>query len=279
MEDEKIILIGAGSVAHHLAVALLKAGCGLCQIYSRNIESARVLGMRTGISYTANVNEIYPDGDVYLFCVSDDALPSVLKTVRVKADALLLHTSGSQPMEMFKGYSARYGVIYPVQTFSKKRDLDFREIPLCIEGSSPTVTGQIRRLAEMLSEKVYAIDSDQRKVLHLAAVFACNFPNFLYGVAEKMLKGSGLPFSILRPLIYETAHKVMLLTPEEAQTGPAYRGDESILNFHKTMLKGNEELLKLYTLLSDMIKVAYHPEIKAPAKAESGDTADMPTLW
>ena len=278
MKDKRIILIGAGNVAHHLAPALLKAGLNLCQIYSRSIESARELGRKTGITYTADLFGIYPDGDIYIFCVSDDVLPSIIKTIRVSNNALLLHTSGSQPMDVFKSYSKHYGVIYPVQTFSKKRELDFREIPLCVEGNTSSVKERIKKFAEKLSDKIYEIDSAQRKELHLAAVFACNFPNYLYQVAGKLLEDKGLSFAMLRPLIFETAHKVMLLNPEEAQTGPAKRGDESIMNMHKNMLKNDKDLLKIYTILSEGIKGTQDKEETGDQKI-SQDTIDMPTLW
>lgn len=278
MKDKRIILIGAGNVAHHLAPALLKAGLNLCQIYSRSIESARELGRKTGITYTADLFGIYPDGDIYIFCVSDDVLPSIIKTIRMPDNALLLHTSGSQPMDVFKSYSKHYGVIYPVQTFSKKRELDFREIPLCVEGNTGPVKERIKKFAEKLSDKIYEIDSAQRKELHLAAVFACNFPNYLYQVAGKLLEDKGLSFAMLRPLIFETAHKVMLLNPEEAQTGPAKRGDESIMNMHKNMLKNNKDLLKIYTILSEGIKETQDKEETGDQKI-SQDTIDMPTLW
>ena len=130
MKDKRIILIGAGNVAHHLAPALLKAGLNLCQIYSRSIESARELGRKTGITYTADLFGIYPDGDIYIFCVSDDALLSLFKSIRINKEAIILHTSGSLPMDIFKPYVTYYGVLYPLQTFTKKRDLDFKEIPL-----------------------------------------------------------------------------------------------------------------------------------------------------
>jgi len=279
MEEEKIILIGAGNVAHHLAAALLKAGMGLCQIYSKHLESARALGMKTGIPYTADANEVYPDGDIYIFCVNDDALSVVLKSIRLNQDALLLHTSGSQPMELLNPYAIRYGVFYPVQTFSKRRSLDFNEIPICVEGNTRAMTEKICALAKKLSDKVYVVDSAQRRVLHLAAVFACNFPNFLYGIAGDILAESGLPFSILRPLIFETAHKVMSLAPEEAQTGPACRGDESILNAHKALLKNNKELLKLYTQLSELIKTKYLKENPKQINVNSNEAEEMPTLW
>lgn len=276
MRQDKIILVGAGNVAHHLAAALLKAGANLCQVYSRTLESARELGCKTGISYTSDLSQIYPDGDMYIFCVSDDALPILLKSIRIHENALLLHTSGSLSMEILKPFSKQYGVIYPVQTFSKGRDLNFKEIPLCIEGSSPAALERIRELAANLSDKIYPIHSDQRKELHLAAVFACNFPNYLYYIAEKMLENSGLPFSVLRPLIFETAHKVMLMTPLEAQTGPAKRGDESILNMHKSMLKENKNLLRLYALLSEMIKES---QMKEDNPIDQSEIVDMPTLW
>lgn len=278
-QQDKIILIGAGNVAHHLAAALLKAGENLCQIYSRTLDAARQLGMKTGISYTAEINEIYPDGDVYIYCVSDDVLPSIVKTIRMKDDALILHTSGSQSIDVFKSFAQHYGVLYPIQTFSKKRELDFREIPLCIEGNSASVLSRIKRMAEKLSDKIYEINSAQRKELHLAAVFACNFPNYLYSVAGKLLENSGLPFSMLRPLIFETAHKVMLLSPEEAQTGPARRGDESIMSMHKNMLKGDKELLKIYTMLSEAIRESQDKEDTEEQKIPPIEIIDMPTLW
>ena len=278
MKDKRIILIGAGNVAHHLAPALLKAGLNLCQIYSRSIESARELGRKTGITYTADLFGIYPDGDIYIFCVSDDILPSIIKAIRIPDDALILHTSVSQPMDVFKSCSLHYGVIYPVQTFSKKRELDFREIPLCVEGNTGPVKERIKKFAEKLSDKIYEIDSVQRKELHLAAVFACNFPNYLYQVAGKLLENKGLSFAMLRPLIFETAHKVMLLNPEEAQTGPAKRGDESIMNMHKNMLKNDKDLLKIYTILSEGIKEMQNKEETGEQKL-SQDIIDMPTMW
>ena len=127
-------------MAHHLAPALLKAGVNLCQIYSRTIESARELGIKTGSNLTtSDVLAIYPDCDIYIFCVSDDALLSLFKSIRINKNALILHTSGSLPLQIFKNLAERYGVLYPLQTFSRKRALNFNEIPLCIEGSDEKV--------------------------------------------------------------------------------------------------------------------------------------------
>lgn len=276
MTTERIVLIGAGNVAHHLAPALLNAGLNLCQIYSRSIESARELGKKTGITYTADLFTVYPDCDVYIFCVSDDVLPSLFKSLRINKKALLLHTSGSVPLSVFGSGFENYGVLYPLQTFSKKRALNFREVPLCVEASNEFSRKAVLSLAEKLSERVQEISSDKRKKLHLAAVFANNFTNHLYGMAGKMLEEEGLDFSLLRPLIFETAHKVMLLSPEEAQTGPARRGDESILSMHKSLLKNDKKRLTLYTLLSDSIKETL---VKNEPKPTGENQPMTLTLW
>lgn len=276
MTTKRIVLIGAGNVAHHLAPALLKAGLNLCQIYSRSIESARELGKKTGITYTADVFAVYPDCDVYVFCVSDDALLPLFKSIRINKEALVLHTSGSIPMTVFQSCAKNYGVLYPLQTFSKKRVLNFREIPLCIEASNAFSYEAVSAIARSLSDQVKDISSDKRKKLHLAAVFANNFANHLYGLAGKMLEKEGLDFALLRPLIFETAHKVMLLSPEEAQTGPARRNDESILAMHKALLKSDKKLYTLYALLSDSIKDA---QVKNEPKTTVDDQQMTLTLW
>lgn len=276
MKNKRVVLIGAGNVAHHLAPALLKAGVNLCQIYSRSIESARELGRKTGITYTADIFAVYPDCDIYIFCVSDDALLSLFKSIRMNKEALILHTSGSLPQSIFQPFVKRYGVLYPLQTFTKRRDLDFREIPLCIEGSNTEVLQEVRELAGLLSVRIEEISSEKRKYLHLAAVFANNFVNYLYGISGKILEKEGLDFSLVRPLIFETAHKVMLIPPENAQTGPAHRGDENILNMHKALLKDDRALSNLYTILSDAIRES----VKATEiKPEEENKPTMLTLW
>lgn len=276
MMNKKIVLIGAGNVAHHLAPALLRAGMNLCQIYSRTLESARDLGRKTGITYTSDTFAVYPDGDIYIFCVSDDALLFVFKSLRINEDALILHTSGSVPLDIFKPYRQNYGVLYPLQTFSKTRNLDFGEIPLCIEAPDKEVLKTIGQIADKLSSKVYEISSEKRKKLHLAAVLANNFTNHLYHMAGKLLEKEDLDFNLLRPLIFETAHKVMQMIPENAQTGPARRGDTNILNLHKSMLKDNRDIQTLYVLLSQSIQQTYSKKEK---KEETENNAPLWTLW
>lgn len=276
MMNKKIVLIGAGNVAHHLAPALLRAGMNLCQIYSRTLESARELGRKTGITYTSDTFAVYPDGDIYIFCVSDDALLSVFKSLRINEEAFILHTSGSVPLDIFKPYRQNYGVLYPLQTFSKTRNLDFGEIPLCIEAPDKEVLKTIGQIADKLSSKVYEISSEKRKKLHLAAVLANNFTNHLYHMAGNLLEKEDLDFNLLRPLIFETAHKVMQMIPENAQTGPARRGDTNILNLHKSMLKDNRDIQTLYVLLSQSIQQTYSKKEK---KEETENNAPQWTLW
>lgn len=276
MKNKRIVLIGAGNVAHHLAPALLKAGQDLCQIYSRSIESARTLGMKTGISYTADLFAVYPDCDIYIFCVSDDSILSLYKNIRINKHAVILHTSGSVPLEIFADLAEHYGVLYPLQTFSKKRDIDFSEVPLCIEASDKNTLECVRELAGSLSHTVEEISSEKRKSLHLAAVFANNFANHLYAIAGRILEEKGLDFSLLRPLIFETAHKVMMLSPAEAQTGPARRGDEGILGVHRNLLQKDRKLMSLYTLLSDSIREMY---VKNEMKEDVKNKPQMLTLW
>ena len=269
MKNKKIVLIGAGNVAHHLAPALLKAGMNLCQIYSRTLESARELGRKTGITYTSDLFAVYPDCDIYIFCVSDDALLPLYKGIRMHKEALIVHTSGSIPMEIFSTMAMHYGVLYPLQTFSKKRSLDFKEVPLCLEASDPAARKELYELARAVSGHVREISSATRKKLHLAAVFANNFTNQLYTIARGLLEEEELDFDMLRPLIFETAHKVMLMPPEEAQTGPAKRGDESIVNMHKGMLKHRKKLLNLYTMMTESIREKYAKPEPGSAPADS----------
>lgn len=276
MMNKRIVLIGAGNVAHHLAPALLKAGLNLCQIYSRTLESARELGKKTGITYTSDTFAVYPDGNIYIFCVNDDSLLTMYKSLRINENALVLHTSGSVSIDIFRPYARNYGVLYPLQTFSKTRNLDFREIPLCIEASDREVLKTLVLLGSKLSSRVYEINSEKRQKLHLAAVFANNFTNHLYHIAGKILEKEDLDFNLLRPLIFETAHKVMQLTPEEAQTGPGRRGDNTILHLHKNMLKDNRNMQSIYALLSQSIQDVYSKKEK---KEETRTDAPMWTLW
>ena len=249
---QRIVFVGAGNIATHLAVALHGAGYDIAQIYSRTEASAKTLADRIGCAYTTLPQKITDTGDLYVFAVSDDALAPLLDRVSARRDALWVHTAGSLPMSVFAGKCARCGVLYPLQTFSKNRAVDFAEIPVFIEAGNAADADLLRRVAGRISRRVAEISSEQRKYLHLAAVFACNFTNHLYAVAAKLLQEHGLPFDTLLPLIRETAAKVESLAPADAQTGPAVRYDRRVMQRHLDLLD-DPAAQEIYRLLSQEI--------------------------
>lgn len=253
-----VTFIGAGNVATHLARALQAAGVTAEQVYSRTAASASALAQTLGCGWTTEISEVRPGADLYIFSVKDNALEELVGELPPN-DGLWIHTAGSMPMELFAGHARHYGVLYPLQTFSKERPLSFRQIPLFIEGATAEDTARLTALARRLSDHVEVLSSERRRYLHLAAVFACNFTNHCYALAGKILAGQAIPFDVLLPLIDETAAKVHDLTPAQAQTGPAIRYDENVI--HKQLaLIDDPQLRELYRLVSQSIhKEAIQP--------------------
>jgi len=258
-EFQKIVFIGAGNVASHLGKALKDAGNEILQVYSRTEKSASLLAQKLETTSTSNISEIYSNADLYVISVSDDNVDQILGKLTLK-DKLVVHTSGFLPMDTLKQVSENYGVFYPLQTFSKSREVEMRSVPICIEANTPENLQLLNSLAGQISSDVRQINSDQRKVLHLSAVFACNFPNFMYAIAEKILQNHDMDFSILKPLILETAQKIQELEPANAQTGPAIRGDERVINAHLKMLDNYPAYQKLYQIITDQISDTKKPE-------------------
>lgn len=254
-KELRIALIGAGNLATHLAKALTDHGYIIAQIYSRTIESAKCLASAVGAEYTDQFSEVIEDANWYIVSLTDSAFIEQLSTIiRDKnKDALFVHTAGSIPMDIWKGHVKRYGVFYPMQTFSKKRDVNFKEIPIFIEANHPEDVDMMLSVAHDISDKVYEATSEQRKNLHVAAVFACNFTNHMYALTSELLAKNNLPFEVMLPLIDETARKVHELSPHEAQTGPARRGDAEVMEEHIKMLSELPELAKLYQEVSESI--------------------------
>jgi len=168
-------------------------------------------------------------------------------------EGIQVHTAGCIPMNEFEGFTTKFGVFYPLQTFSKKKSVDFSQVPICIEANNVEVQDKLVEIANLLSTKIYHINSDQRKRLHLAAVFASNFTNYMYDIASEILEDSGFLFDIIQPLVAETADKVMTLKPYDAQTGPAVRMDEKTIAKHLSMLNSRPDLKKIYKLLTNDI--------------------------
>jgi predicted short-subunit dehydrogenase-like oxidoreductase (DUF2520 family) len=251
-EISKITIIGAGNVATHLATAFMDAGKVIVQVFSRNLSRAEELAIKCRAAAINEIPEINKEVDLIVIAVSDDALVEVVNQMNV-GNALVVHTSGSISMDMLKPFGKNIGVFYPLQTFSKNREIQFNEVPLCLEAGSMENLEILKTLAISVSNRIYFIDSTQRKKLHLAAVFACNFPNFLYSIAENFLEENGLSFNMMKPLIIETAEKAKAISPSKAQTGPAFRKDKKIIGKHIQMLSGNDDFREVYELLSKKI--------------------------
>ena len=231
-----IVIIGAGNVATHIALALKKNGFTIRTIYSKTEQSAQSLAKKIESPYTTFVKEIPPDADLYIISVKDSVIKNLAHNLKVD-NGIVVHTAGSISINILGSYFQNFGVFYPLQTFTKGRALDFSEIPICIEANNTETENKLLALGESLSKKVNLINSEQRKILHLAAVFACNFTNHMYNVGAELLSANKMDFKLLHPLINETAKKANELKPFDAQTGPAKRNDKKTIDLHLKMLK------------------------------------------
>lgn len=248
----KIVLIGSGNVATQLGTALKKCGCNIVQVYSQNQKHAAALSRKLKSNCTAVIENLVQTADIYIVAVKDDALPSVLAQINFQPK-LIVHTSGTTSIAVFKAKFKNYGVFYPLQTFSKSNKINFKEVPFFIEASHQKVYQQIESTARLLSEKVFPSNSEKRKALHVAAVFACNFTNHMYAIANEILRKENIPFEVLLPLIQETANKVKTASPKLMQTGPAVRNDKEVIAAHKKYLQDSIDYKKIYTLVSQSI--------------------------
>jgi len=244
--------IGAGNLATHLSKAFKNRGFEISQVYSRTELSAKELAATLSVNYVTSADEIDSNADIFFVALKDSAVDEVLSQINF-GNKLVVHCSGSLPLSKLEKYSENIGVFYPLQTFSKSRDVNFKEIPVFIESNSAKNVEVLLQIAHEISDSVSIIDSDRRKTLHISAVFACNFVNYFYSVAADILKSKDIPFDVLKPLIRETAEKVQEMHPEKAQTGPAVRFDESIISAHLNELNEFPDYLKLYNSISKSI--------------------------
>lgn len=249
----KIVLIGAGNLATHLGKALHAAGHDMIQVFSRTMQSAETLASLLDAEPLTDMAQVRDDADVYIFSVKDSALEQLISQLCGGEKKVFLHTAGSMPMSVFRGKALHYGVLYPMQTFSKQREVDFSIIPCFIEANDEFALKQIEGLAGQISHRVYQLSSEDRKYLHLSAVFACNFANHCYAASQKLLQQHGIPFDVMIPLIDETAAKVHGMTPKEAQTGPAVRYDENVIGKQIQLLENQPYFQKIYDCMSKSI--------------------------
>ncbi|QRR03117.1 Rossmann-like and DUF2520 domain-containing protein [Dyadobacter sandarakinus] len=263
----KISFIGAGNVAWHLAQAFENAGHWICEVYSRNPDHARLLASSlydTNVQPDLNFSE--SEAELIIIAVSDDAIEHVIEQIVLPENAILAHTSGTRSLAEFQKlvevYSDVYvhtGVFYPLQTFTKGVEMYYREIPFCIESRNELIESRLIKLAESISDSVTRMDSDERFILHVGAVFASNFTNYLFTVSHNLLEREQISFELLKPLIRTTVNKVLLaVDPAPGQTGPARRGDWKTTSRHLEYLQEtNQDWIEIYRVLTDKIRDFY----------------------
>lgn len=248
---KEITIIGAGNIAHWFASVLQRHGVRIQQIYSRTAAHATALANTCDAQPITNLAHLNNSSDCYLFALADNCYDSLLPTLPFKLP-LAVHTAGSLPITLLQPYADHYGIVYPYQTVSKTLDFSKIEVPLAVEGDCPKTEQQLTTLAELCSPKVYHLNEKQRLALHLAAVFACNFTNAMYGIAHNILTEANLDWAMILPLLQNTLDKTKLTTPQAAQTGPAKRGDHNVMAKHCAALN-NPELKEIYQQISHFI--------------------------
>ncbi len=248
----KVVILGSGNVAFSLAHAIAKSELDLVQIYARNTQKGEEIAQACGCDFTSNIDEI-AQADLYIISVSDKAIENLAKKINIK-DCVIAHTAGSVPLDVLASVTPNHAVIYPLQTFTYGSVVDFSQISVMIEGSNARSLACTRLVADRLSEKVVEANSDTRKMVHLAAVFSCNFVNHMYVVGERLMANSNMPFDFLKPLIEETTRKALAAkSPVHTQTGPAIRNDFQTKAVHCDMLSQQAELKTMYINLSNSI--------------------------
>ncbi len=290
-------LIGSGNVATHLAKILTIKGFFIGEIFSKNIENAKILAEELKIfekkdkntqkkhshtNVTDSLDFSESESKLFILAVKDDFLAEVVAKLKLPRNSFVMHTSGSMPLELLMPFTEKsigIGVFYPLQTFSKtnsltskdginanldskkikKNIIDFWEnVPICVEGDGEYVSDVFYFIAKKITSKIYQINSEQRQILHLGATFACNFSNYMYHIAKEILQKSNLPFEMLENLVKETANKAFLMPPLDAQTGVARRGDMNIIALHQQKLAENPEIKELYSQITKQILELYH---------------------
>ncbi|WP_298538736.1 Rossmann-like and DUF2520 domain-containing protein [uncultured Aquimarina sp.] len=251
-----IVILGAGNVAQHLYTAFLnQSSVAIIQCYNR--KGIRIHKDQKAATITNDLNKL-KKADLYILAISDDAIKKVSNTLPFQ-NRLVVHTSGSVPIKAIDDKNSR-GVFYPLQTFSATKKIDYSKIPFCIEADRQKDVIVLKNLASILSQKVYDISSDQRNVLHVAAVFVNNFTNYMFSVGNEICNENKVPFEILHPLIQETAKKIIEIEPDIAQTGPAIRNDVLTIDRHLEILKDDSQK-QLYKMLTKAIQSKYGKEL------------------
>lgn len=247
----KVVLLGSGNVAYHLALALKCAeNVELIQRYSRNGTNTNFFDK--SIPHVTQLN-LLESADIYIIAIKDEAISEISSKLK-HLKGLVVHTSGAVPINTLSSNINR-GVLYPVQSLSIKQQIEFNKVPLVIEAEDDVNLQLLHKLASKISKHVFELDSVAREKLHISAVFANNFSNFMFSCAADLCKKFEIPFEVLKPLILETGKKIQYMDPLEAQTGPAKRNDQEVIEKHLSQLSGDHR--KIYQLVTAAISKTY----------------------
>lgn len=254
----KLVIFGSGRVATQLGKRLVEKGLPVAQVLSRSLKHAEKLALALGTgSWSDQWRDVLPDADWVILAVSDDAIGEVAAELAPFVDnALVTHTSGATPGAVLQPFFARYGVFYPLQSFSEEHTPDWSAVPFCLDANVMSDLVFLEKKAAEIGGKVYQVNDGQRAVLHLGAVFANNFVNHCFAVAHELLETQGLPFELLHPLMRVTLDKALAHPPAEVQTGPAIRGDQDTMERHRMLLKEHPLWQEIYRLMSESIVTA-----------------------
>ena len=250
-EIQSVSLIGTGNVAHWFIYALKKAGIKIQQIYGRDAQRCQNLAESCGAESINDFSKLKKTSDLYLFSIKDDSYEEVVSQIPFELPLAAL-TSGTVSQRVLAPIASRFGTIYPCQTLNCGMAFSEVEVPLCVEGGDEPTENQLLQFAHRLSDKTMILHEEDRRQLHLAAVFACNFTNALYGVAFDLLKNANIEPKVLLPLLQNSLKKLNTMTPKEAQTGPARRGDKNIIDKHLSMLQ-DAQYREIYEILTQEI--------------------------
>jgi predicted short-subunit dehydrogenase-like oxidoreductase (DUF2520 family) len=253
---KNIAFAGSGNVAWHLAKGLQMQGYRISNVWSRDFSNAATLAENCNSRVCRELSELRKETDLIIIAVADKAIEEVARSIG-EFHGIAVHTAGSVSMDILKGNFTNSGVFYPLQTFSKVIPVDLREVPFFLESSSNEVLQAIEKIASKLSDRVYNADSQQRMLLHVAAVFAGNYSNLMYVIGNEILENADLPSDLLHPLIQEIARKAVTGDPLKMQTGPARRNDTITIEKHISALASMPEYADLYQLLANLISNKY----------------------
>lgn len=258
-----VSIIGTGNLAWHLARIFEKTEIHVSEVFGREISKAILLSDDLyDAEATDELDFSESNSQIFFLCVSDDAIEEVCSKILLPENSILVHTSGAKPMdliintlEIYHDLKVNAGVFYPLMTFTKGKSVDFSEIPICIEAENKETEEVLIGLGKLISKEIFLINSEERAVLHVSAVFACNFTNHLWALSKEILESEDLEFDMLKPLIKETFKKAMAAKhPADVQTGPAIRKDSDTLKSHLAYLADDEDLEKVYKTMSNSIR-------------------------